>query len=206
VALRVVGAGLGRTGTLSLKMALEQLMGGSCYHMLEVFSHPDHVATWHAATRGEPVDWDELFADYTTAVDWPAAAFWREVSAAYPDATVVLSTRDSESWWRSVDKTIFEIFRAEHAPDDHWFAMVSEMMNTRFTPDFLDHDAAIAAFEAHNAEVRAAVPAERLVEWRPGDGWAPLCAALDVPVPDQEFPHTNTTEEFRTRAGMDQPS
>ena len=201
-----MGAGLGRTGTLSLKMALEQLVGGSCYHMLEVFAHPDHVAMWHGATRGEPVDWDELFADYTTAVDWPAAAFWRELSAAYPDAPVVLSTRDSESWWRSADQTIYEVFRGEHDADDPWFAMISELQRTRFTPDFLDREAAIAAFEAHNAEVRAIVSPERLVEWRPGDGWAPLCAALGVPVPDEAFPHTNTTEEFRTRAGMDQPS
>src|SRR5438270_4593198 len=115
MALRVVGAGLGRTGTLSLKMALEQLVGGSCYHMLEVFGNAEHVPMWHAATRGDTVDWDRLFADYTTAVDWPAAAFWPGLTAAYPDAVVLLSTRDSEGWWRSVDKTIFEIFRGDHA-------------------------------------------------------------------------------------------
>src|SRR5436305_932289 len=143
--LRVVGAGLGRTGTHSLKLALEQLLGGPCYHMLEVFAHPEHVAVWHAAIRGEDVDWDSLFEGYKASVDWPAAGHWMEMSDHWPDAVVVLSTRDSDSWWRSCDNTIFEVFRgasegSSPAPDE-WTAMATAMLE-RFCEDFLDRNAA----------------------------------------------------------------
>jgi Sulfotransferase domain len=196
--MRLVGAGLGRTGTMSLKLALERLLGAPCYHMLEVFQHPQHVPLWHAAVRGEMPDWQRLFAGWAAAVDWPAAAFWPELSAAFPDAVVLLSVRDSQSWWRSASSTIFpEVHREE--PGDPWLAMVKDLMAARFTSALDDPQAAIAAYEGHNARVRATVPAERLVEWRPGDGWQPLCAALGVPVPDEPFPHRNSTEEFRER-------
>jgi hypothetical protein len=205
MALQVVGAGFGRTGTNSLKLALETLLGAPCYHMREVFEHPEHVLRWRAATRGEPVDWDGLFDGYAAAVDWPAAAFWRELAGAYPDAVVLLSLRDSpDAWWRSARATIFDTMRAEPPPEaglGEWGAMVRDLMATRFTPDFLDEQAAKATYERLIAEVRAGVPAERLVEWRPGDGWAPLCDALGLPVPDMPFPHTNTTAEFRERMG-----
>jgi sulfotransferase family protein len=200
--MQVVGAGLGRTGTLSLKTALEHLLDGPCYHMLEVFGHPEHVAMWHAAIRGEDVDWDALFQGYKAAVDWPEAGHWREISDHFPDALVLLSTRDSEGWWRSANNTIFEVFRAtQKGEPDEWAAMATDMLK-RFCPDFLDHDAAIAAYEAHNASVRAEVPAERLIDWQPGNGWQPLCDALGVPVPDIDFPHVNSTEEFRNMAGL----
>src|SRR5262245_3217336 len=101
MSLRVVGAGLGRTGTMSLKIALERLLGAPCYHMIEVFQHPEHVAFWHEAALGRMPDWDQLFAGYAAAVDWPSAAFWPELMEAYPDALVVLSVRDTQSWWQS---------------------------------------------------------------------------------------------------------
>src|SRR5271168_3854400 len=105
--LKVVGAGLGRTGTASLKDALEQLTGGRCYHMFEVFENPDSVAAWHAVVRGESDDWDALMDGYTASVDWPAAAYWRELSARNPDALVLLSSRATpEQWWASVEQTI----------------------------------------------------------------------------------------------------
>lgn len=202
--LRVVGAGLGRTGTMSLKLALERLLGGPCYHMLEVLARPDHVAGWRERIHGEAGDWDALFADFDAAVDWPTAAFWEEIAGAYPDALILLSTRDTESWWRSCDRTIFEIFRT--GPDENieaWFDMCTDLLELRFTPDFLDPDTAMAAFEEHNARVRSAAPSERLLEWHPGDGWGPLCDALGTPVPDEPFPKVNTTEEFRSRAGWE---
>src|SRR5438132_13248585 len=115
VTVRIVGAGLGRTGTMSLKIALERLLGAPCYHMIEVFEHPEHVPVWHAAVRGEPVDWDALFAGYVAAVDWPVAAFWREISAANPDAVVLLSVRDAAAWWQSADQTNREASRREPA-------------------------------------------------------------------------------------------
>jgi hypothetical protein len=206
MALRVVGAGLGRTGTNSLKLALEQLLGGRCYHMIEVFGRPDDVPQWHAAARGENPDWDAVFDGYVAAVDWPAAAFWRAIAERYPDAIILLSTRaDAETWWRSADNTIFSAFRREAPPDmDAWAAMVQDVFRSTFTTDVNDRAAAVAAYEAHNADVRATAGA-RLVEWQPGDGWEPLCAALGVPVPDAPFPHVNTTDEFRAMAHLDEP-
>jgi hypothetical protein len=195
--LRVVGAGLGRTGTLSLKLALERLLGASCYHMVEVFAHPEHIAAWHAAARGRMPDWEKLLTGYAAAVDWPAASFWPELAEAFPDALVLLSVRDPESWWRSASTTIFPATSA--APHDAWLAMVRDVFAARFTSAIDDRPASIAAFERHNAEVRATVPAGRLLEWRAADGWAPLCAALELPVPDAPFPRVNTSEEFLAR-------
>jgi hypothetical protein len=202
--LKVVGAGLGRTGTHSLKLALERLLGEPCYHMIEVFAKPDHVAMWHEAASGNmPDDWDELFAGYGAAVDWPAAAFWREQSEAYPDAPILLSTRDSAGWWRSCDSTIFEVFRSADAKmPPEWTAMIKELFR-KFAGDTLDEASAIAAYDRHNADVRATAPPDRLLEWHPGDGWAPLCTALGVDVPDEPFPHVNSTAEFRAMAGLD---
>ena len=201
--IRVVGAGLGRTGTASLKKALERLLGAPCYHMQEVFEHLDHVPLWHAAIRGEQVDWSRILTGYAAIVDWPGAACWRSIAAAYPDAVVLLSTRaDAETWYRSAKATILgdvpdEVKEAQ--PELAEFgAMVGDMFAS-FDPNWRERDAAIAAYERHNAAVRAEVPAGKLVEWQPGDGWEPLSAALDVPVPDEPFPHTNTTEEFQAR-------
>lgn len=196
MALRVVGAGLGRTGTMSLKLALERLLGGPCYHMVEVFSHPEHIAAWHAAARGQMPDWHTLFDGYRAAVDWPAASFWPELAAAFPDAVVLLSVRDAESWWQSAHDTIFP---ASQRTEGEWRAMFDDLFAARFTPALDDRAQCIAAFERHNAEVRKAVPRSRLVEWRAADGWAPLCAALGVPVPNEPFPRVNTTEEFLRR-------
>lgn len=206
MALRVVGAGLGRTGTHSLKLALEQLLGSPCYHMAEVFEHPEDIPVWHEAVRGHAVDWDALFDGYAAAVDWPPGAFWREISAAFPDAIVLLSTRASaDAWWKSASDTIFQGIGRFPGMED-WRAMVEDLLRMRFTPGWRDNeDEAKAAYERHNAAVRAAVPADRLVDWQPGDGWGPLCDTLGVPVPDEPFPHSNTTEEFRSRTGLDAP-
>src|SRR5207244_616186 len=108
MALKVVGAGLGRTGTMSLKQGLETLLGEPCYHMYEVFQHLDHVPLWHDAALGKPVDWDKIFDGYTAAVDWPVGSFWQEVSEYYPDSLIVLSSRDPEKWWTSANETIFK--------------------------------------------------------------------------------------------------
>jgi hypothetical protein len=172
--------------------------------MAEVFEHLDeHVPIWHAAIRGEPVDWDRLFDGYVAIVDWPGAACWQELSAAYPDAVVLLSTRkDAATWWASASATIMSELRDEdkvkHPELADFGAMVGDMF-TRFDPNWRDRDAAMAAYDAHIATVRAEAPPDRLVEWQPGDGWAPLAAALGVPVPDEDFPHTNTTAEFLER-------
>jgi hypothetical protein len=198
--LKVVGAGVGRTGTHSLKVALEQLLGGRCYHMLEVFGRPGDAVVWAGVFRGQEPDWHEFMADFDAAVDWPAGGAWRELAAAFPDAPVLLSTRDPDSWWKSASNTIFE--RLGDSPDPAWNDMIDAMLG-RFTRDYMDEDAAKAAFVAHNEAVRAEVPPERLIEWQPGDGWGPLCEGLGLDVPDTPFPHLNTTEEFRAMTGLD---
>jgi hypothetical protein len=201
--IRVVGAGLGRTGTTSLKAALEQLLGEPCYHMVEVFAHPEHVPVWAAAMRDEPVDWLQLFEGYGSVVDFPAAAVWRDVAAAFPDAPVLLSTRSSaDAWWRSAHNTI--LVRRDDLPDEmqEW-ARMADLMFKRISPDPSDEALTKAAYERHNAEVRAEVPPERLIDWLPEDGWGPLCEGLGLPVPDAPFPHTNTTAEFRAMTGLD---
>jgi hypothetical protein len=204
MALTLVGAGLGRTGTLSLKQALERLIGQPCYHMLEVFGREDHVAKWQEAIDGTLPDWDALFEGFAAVVDWPAAAFWREIADANPDAPVLLSTRATpDEWWQSADRTILEVFRSEATEDNAWHKMVVDLFEKRFVHDFLDAGTAKAAYVRHNEEVRRTIDPHRLVEWQPGDSWEPLCAALGVDVPDEPFPHTNTTEEFRSRAGWD---
>jgi hypothetical protein len=202
--LRVVGAGVGRTGTHSLKLALERLLGGPCYHMFEVLQHPDDIASWQRAAEGEMPDWHQLFADYRAAVDWPAAAYWRELAAAFPDAIVLLSTRPTDDWWRSANATIWAVSRRPSPPDPVFraqLAMVHRMLADRFTPDWSDEGPSKAAYERHNEQVRSTVAPERLVEWQPGDGWERLCAALDVPMPEEPFPHVNTTDEFRALLG-----
>jgi Sulfotransferase domain len=205
--LRVVGAGVGRTGTASLKAALERLLGGPCYHMAEVFEHTDHIPLWHAALLGEQVDWDKIMDGYVAVVDWPAAGCWRDLAAAHPDALVLLSTRaDAQTWWKSASATIMAPPPENEEPPDPsmaaFGAMVQDMFKA-FEPRWQEPEMAMAAYDRHNAAVRREVPAERLVEWQPGDGWDPLAKALGVPVPDEPFPHTNTTDEFRERRGLD---
>ena len=203
MALRVVGAGVGRTGTHSLKVALEQLLGGPCYHMVEVFGHPEHAPLWTDSMLDKPVDWEKVFDGYVATVDWPGGGVWDQIYAANPDAMVLLSTRDSaDTWWKSASNTIFIAIGRDALPGgEDWYAMAQAMMN-RFSPDWQNEDAAKAAYEAHNARVRELVPADRLIEWQPSDGWGPLCEGLGLPVPDEAFPVTNTTDEFRQMIGL----
>ncbi len=200
--LRVVGAGLGRTGTLSLKTALERLLGGRCYHMIEIFGHPEHAPVWQAAAEGVAVDWDRVLAEYDMTIDWPACAFWRELTAANPEAIILLSTRDSaQTWWKSASETIFVgMDNPGLEPVPGWRAMWDAVAPRTMEPGFHNSaEVAMAGYDAHNAAVRAEADPSRLVEWQPGDGWEPLCAALDVAVPDEPFPHLNTSEEWAAR-------
>ena len=208
--LRVVGAGLGRTGTHSLKVALERLLDAPCYHMLEVLQHPESIQVWQDALDRKPVDWNAFMDGYAAAVDWPVVAFWAELADTFPDAIVLLSTRSSaEAWWKSADETIFAVTRRgvdDANPDMQAQMHMIEGLFERFTPQWNADDggeAARRAYDEHNAHVRATVPAERLVDWMPGDGWEPICAALDLPLPDEPFPHVNTTDEFRLMVGLD---
>ena len=202
MALKVIGAGLGRTGTFTLKTALEMLGFGPCHHMVEVFGNAERqVPLWNRAADGEPVDWDEVFAGYNATVDWPGCHFYAELAAYYPDAKVILSKRDPERWYESMSETILKSMQqmglAEGpAPQDHPMRFGGVIIPQKtFGFDF-SKDNVIAAFERHVAAVRAAIPAERLLEFEASQGWEPLCAFLGVPVPDAPFPRTNSREEF----------
>jgi hypothetical protein len=206
VTVRVVGAGLGRTGTTSLKLALERLLGGPCYHMDEVRHHPSHPDAWASAYRGQMPDWSLMLDGYLACVDWPAAPLWAEISAAFPDALIVLSVRDTDDWWVSASSTIFPAMERAYfgpdAEDNGWTHMCVEMMN-RFCSDWRDADAAKAAFERYNDEVRGSAPSDRLLVWKASDGWGPICDRLGIAVPDEPFPSVNTTAETRAAAGLD---
>ena len=209
--LRVVGAGVGRTGTGSLKLALERLLGAPCYHAYELSQHPHQVPLWHEAVRGNELDWNDIYGGYAATVDWPGAAFWRSLHQAYPESLVLLSVRDTDAWFRSANATIIELTRrtedqevATWTPEmKAWHSMHWELFATRFAPVPWDERTAKRAYERHNSEVRATVPANRLLEWHPGDGWEPLCERLGAPVPEEPFPHINTTDTWR--AGMGWP-
>ena len=175
--LKVVGAGLGRTGTRSLQHALAQLLDEPCYHMAEVIQHPEHVPLWDVAYDGNLPDWDALFAGYAAVVDWPAVSFWEEIAEAYPDAIILMSYRSAESWWDSASQTIFEITKRIEGP---WRVMVEKMFG-QFAPERDNRDACIAAFNAHYARVRERAPASRLVEWQQGDGWGPSVQRWNCP-------------------------
>ena len=201
MALQVVGAGLGRTGTNSLKLALEQLLGGRCYHMYEAAKRDADTPVWAAAVRGEPVDWGAFLEGFVASVDWPACSFWRELHAANPDAPVLLSTRASaQEWWQSMERTIVPRLHlpAEGEPDTaRRREMMHALMRMRFTPAWTEREPAIEAYERHAEEVRRTVAPEQLIDWRPSDGWDPICSALGVAVPREPFPHVNTEAEFR---------
>ena len=223
--LEVIGAGLGRTGTLSLHAALERLGFAPCEHMTNCFANPDRFAHWLEAARrkraGEPIDWRPLFAGYRATVDWPAVYFWRELIAAYPEAKVILTVRDPDRWYDSARTTIYAATQARNATPASrllyglvaWanpragrgFRTVKETVwDGTFGGRFGDRDEAIRIFEEHNREVEATVPAERLLVFDVKQGWEPLCAFLRVSVPAGEpFPHVNDAADF-TRRQRDQ--
>ena len=206
--MKVIGAGFGRTGTTSLKAALEHL-GMPCYHMVEVFAHLDHVATWRDANAGRPVSWPAVFASYEAAVDWPSCTFYKQQMLAYPDAKVILSVRDPEKWHRSAMDTIFAVgkvlppwLRCNMPRMGPMNRMVDEIIwEGTFGGRFPDKAHAIAVYQQHIEDVKRHVPPERLLVFDVKEGWAPLCAFLGVPVPTMPFPHLNDTAEFQKIIG-----
>jgi hypothetical protein len=200
--LDVIGAGLGRTGTLSLKLALERVGFAPCYHMKEVFEHlEDHVPLWDQAARGESVDWDALFRGYRSAVDFPVASFYRELADYYPKAKVVLTLRDPERWFQSFSDTIMRPL-TQPLPDNlaEWGAMTRKAILERvFKGNALDKAHVIERFRHHNDEVERTIAPERLLVYEVSQGWKPLCEFLGCSIPDEPFPRVNTTDEFQER-------
>jgi hypothetical protein len=201
MALEIIGPGFGRTGTNSIKLALERLGFGPCHHMFEVRDNPARLADWETAADGRPVDWHEVFRGYRSQVDWPGARYWRELAATFPDAKVILSVRDPDSWFESVQATIHPFIEARGSHSTPHLNAIAEMAyNAIIRPTFddrlSDRDHAIRVFERHIEEVKSTIPTERLLVFDVSEGWNPLCGFLEVDVPDEPFPRTNSSREF----------
>lgn len=192
--LSIVGLGFGRTGTESLKKALEILGCGPCYHMFEVLPHQDRVDEWVSLVQGKSPDWDKTFDGYNATVDWPGAYFWRELSAHYSDAKFILTTRDPEHWYESMAKTILPLLKASSEDPN---SLANQMFISRtFGGNIDDRDHVIDVFKRHNAAVKAAIPASQLLELEVGAGWERLCDFLGMDVPDVPYPWGNSTDDF----------
>jgi len=214
--VKVIGAGFGRTGTMSLKVALETLGLDPCYHMTEVLAHPEHTGFWISAWRREPADWEGVLGVYEATMDWPACTFYGELIERHPDAKVILSVRDPERWYESVRNTIYElsVIVPRHPLYRIGYTFVRLLVlrgpgnidladeiiwQGTFDGRFEDENHAIEVFERHNAEVQQRVPENRLLVYDVKSGWGPLCEFLGVEEPDEPFPRTNDTAQMRRR-------
>lgn len=199
MAMHVIGTGVGRTGTYSLKLAINQLGFGPCFHMEEVLRNmPAQVPLWTSALQGSP-NWPVIFDGFGSTVDWPTAAFYRELLSEYPSARFVLTLRSPESWAASFGSTIYKLIagRNEAPPEmQDWLEMVHSVIAKSGLTDDLNDDGLMKAFVAHNESVKATIPASQLLVFEVKDGWEPLCSFLGTDVPDEPFPRTNDRTEF----------
>jgi hypothetical protein len=209
--MRLIGAGLPRSGTLSQKVALEMLGFAPCYHMVNVLADLDQASLWGRALEGEQ-PWGEIFDSFQATVDWPGSYFWRELAERYPDAKVLLSVRDAEGWERSMRETIWGIFYGEILikdlssarcrVDPSWRGYIELMERMWQQSGLIDSGARTTsesmrrAMERFNEEVKDGIDPDRLLVWSVQDGWEPLCEFLELPVPEIPFPHLNDSQEF----------
>lgn len=208
--MQVIGSGFGRTGTLSMKAALEQLGFGPCYHMEEVFRRPAHVRAWGAARPGQPPDFDLVFDGFESAVDFPASLYYRELLERFPDAKVVHTVRDPDRWYDSTNATIYPARTMFPAPIRRGVPLVRDLVGMLdaviwdglFDGRFEDRAHAIGVFEQWTEDVVAHVPADQLLVFEPAQGWEPLCGFLDVPVPATPFPRVNDSAAFTRRTNV----
>jgi Sulfotransferase domain len=213
--MKLIGAGMPRTGTLTQKVALEMLGFEPCYHWVNILADLDQVDVWNRALDGEDV-WEEVFAGYHATVDWPGGYFWRELMDRYPDAKVLLSVRDPDRWEPSFRETIWNMGHGESLlrlmasarghVDPQWaryLKLVDRMFWTgkgTFAASGGERpEQLISEFKRHNEEVEATVPPERLLVWSVTEGWEPLCEFLEVPVPEEQMPHANDRDTFLGR-------
>ena len=211
--MHVIGAGFGRTGTLSLKAALEQLGFAPCLHMVDLISTGERVESWAAAAAGEAVDWRAVLEGYEATVDWPACSFYEQLMAEFPDAKVVLTVRDPDAWYDSTERTMYAAQAAirenelsggtQAPPSAELMRVISTLIwDGTFGGRFTERDHAIAVFQRHNEAVKATVPADRLLVYEVAEGWEPLARFLGVETPETPFPRLNDTAAFREMVGM----
>ncbi|MDX1779988.1 MAG: sulfotransferase [Thalassovita sp.] len=200
--LKIIGSGFGRTGTRSLKEALEILGFGPCHHMEEVLANPPQVAHWQAVCDGLSPDWDKVFKGYQSQIDWPGAHVWQDLAGAFPGAKIIHSMRPDDSWWNSFSGTIgklLTIYRDMPLPPHvHEMMEVAEDIvgHRTFGGRWAERDAALAAYHHRAEEVTATLPADRLLVFDVAQGWDPLCDFLGAAVPEVPFPHRNVKSEF----------
>jgi hypothetical protein len=192
--IKVIGASFGRTGTDSMREALNLLGLGPCHHMREVNDSEEQKQLWRAMVQGGARDWTKLFAGYQSCLDWPSAHYWRELIVFYPEAKVVLPYRSAESWWKSFEQTILMGINASTDPASLGIALIRDQV---FGGRPGDREHAMALYEENVKAVKATVPAARLLIHNLGDGWEPLCAHLGVPVPSVPYPSRNNTSAFQ---------
>ena len=211
--MKVIGAGLPRTGTLSQKAALEMLGFGPCYHMVNVLVDLPLARHWERALDGN-ADWDEIFGEHEATVDWPGSFFYRELADAYPDAKIVLSTRDPEAWEKSMLDTIWDVIYGESTmahiskarmlvdPDWHgYMSLMARMWAAQgiFSGIPLEPGQLAGAITRYQEQVERDIPSDRLLVWNVADGWEPLCDFLEVDVPNAQFPRLNDSKMFTDR-------
>lgn len=196
MSLKIIGAGMGRTGTASLKVALETLGVGRCYHMSEVLKNPGFIRGWIDAAEGN-ADWDEIFSGYAATVDNPGCNYWKELAAYYPEAKVILTTRNADKWFESTNETIHSADFARFVKRSPFGEMVQKIMWDRMENRMQDRGHMVEFFNRHSQEIIATIPSERLLVYEVSDGWEPLCEFLESPVPDVEFPRINSRDETK---------
>jgi len=198
--LKIIGAGYGRTGTLSLKLALETLGYQKCYHMTEV-ARSMHFGKWNKKLSGEDIPWEEFFQGYQATVDWPTTTYYKELASYYPDAKVILTVRDFDKWYLSMMNTIYAMYISSPKWISYLTGMKKMMDNmlwdTEFQGKFENKEHTRMIFEKHIEEVKRIVPNEKLLIFNVSEGWEPLCSFLDVSVPDIPFPRTNETAKMQ---------
>lgn len=207
--LEVIGAGFGRTGTLSLKYAVEELLGGPCHHMYEVMHNREQWPLWLEAVEGENPDWDRIYQGYSAAVDWPTAFYFEELVEKYPESKVILTMRDFESWYESMIHTIFyemtKYWWVKMFTQNAFQKMARKMILVKtFELKHFDIDFARKVYEEHIERVRAVVPKNRLLEFNVAQSWQPLCDFLDVKAPEKPFLRINGLEEFKSKKYFEQ--
>jgi hypothetical protein len=210
--MKVIGAGFGRTGTMSLKGALEQLGFGPSFHMIDVARYPELLPQWQAAADGESADWTQVFEGWESTVDWPACTYWEQIWETFPDAKVLLSVRDPDSWYASCQKSIHasaqaaakgELEGGSVTVSPEAMKMINGVIwNGTFDGRFDDKEFALDVYNRHNEDVKSKVPADKLLVYEIKQGWEPLCEFLEVPVPETDMPHLNDATSFRAMVGL----
>ncbi len=208
--LEVIGAGFGRTGTKSMKIALKQLGYARCHHMLEVVQNPSQIDYWSRASLGENMDWDKVFDGFKASVDWPSASYYKELAAYYPDAKVILTVRDPDAWYKSITETIYPLTSSVPA----WILFLSKSVRIHTASvnrtiwhgtfdDRMDDQAHVTqVFRDHIEDVKRSIRPDRLLVHEAKEGWEPLCEFLGKPIPDIPYPRVNETRDMKRALGL----